>query len=155
MNPISTLALTLAAMTPGDRQKAELVVLVNCVGQIESGMDYAAVGDAGKAVGAWQMHVGAWISANQWRAANDMPVMKRSQWHDKNVQRAMALSYLSWCRQQMEKGGVVNPTPEQMYLAYGWGIGNFRDAGFDVTKAPAKKRDAAERVGNLYRELTK
>jgi len=147
--------MTLAAMTPGDRTKAELVVLVNCVGSVESGMDYAAVGDGGKAVGAWQMHVAAWITANQWRAGQGMPTVKRSGWQDKNAQRMMALSYLSWCKEQLEKGGVSNPTPEQMYVCWGWGIGNFREAGFDVSKAPAKKRDAAERVGNLYRELTK
>ena len=155
MNPISTLAITLAAMTPGDRQKAELVVLVNCVAQIESGMDYAATGDGGKAVGAWQMHIPAWITANQWRAANGMPTQKRSNWQDRNVQRSMALSYLSWCKEQLEKAGVANPTAEQIYMAFGWGFGNFKDSGFDLSKAPAHKRDAAKRCQNLYTELTK
>jgi len=155
MNAISTLALTLAAMTPGDRQKAELVVLVNCVGQIESGMNHAAVGDGGKAVGAWQMHVAAWITANQWRKTKDMPTLKHSNWPDKNVQRMMALSYLSWCKEQLEKAGFANPTAEQIYMAYGWGFANFKDSGFDLSKAPAHKQDAAKRCQNLFTELTK
>lgn len=155
MNPLTTLAMTLAAMTPADRQKAELIVLVNCVAQVESGMDYEAIGDNGKAVGAWQMHIPAWITANQWRTANGMPTHPRSKWKDKNVQRAMALSYLSWCREQLVKAGVASPSIQQVYVAYGWGFGNFKDAGFDIGQAPAHKRNAAERVENLFKELTK
>ena len=155
MNPISTLALTLAAMTPGDRDKAEFVVLVNCVAHIESGMNPRAEGDGGLAVGAWQMHMAAWITANQWRAAKGLPTIRRGQWEDPKNQRAMGTAYLSWCKEQLVKNGVPNPTPEQIYMAFGWGFSNFKDAGFDTSKAPAHKRDAAERVGNLYRELTK
>lgn len=152
---LATLALTLAAMTPPDRERAEFVVFVNAVGTVESGLDYNAVGDRGAAVGAWQMHTVAWITANQWRKANEMPTLSRAQWKNQIVQRAMAMSYLSWCKEQLVKEGIAKPTHEQVYMMFAWGYTNFKEAGFDMDKAPAKKRDAAERVGNIYRELIK
>jgi hypothetical protein len=40
-------------------------------------------------------------------------------------------------------------------MMFAWGYTNFKDAGFDMGKAPVAKRDAAERVVNIYNELTK
>lgn len=155
MNHIASLVMTLAAMTPADREKAEMVVLSNCVASVESGMDYTATGDGGKAVGAWQMHIGAWITANQWRKANNLPTLRRTEWQDKNIQRAMAISYLNWCKEQLQKNGIKEPSVEQIYMAYSWGFSNFKDSGFNMDLAPPHKRNAAERVGNIYKELTK
>ena len=156
MNPaLATLALTLAAMTPADREKAEFVVFTNCVATVESGLDYAAVGDRGEAVGAWQMHTVAWITANQWRKANGMPTLSRMQWKNQIVQRAMATAYLSWCREQLVTAGKVKPTNPEIYIMFAWGYGNLKDAGFDIEKAPKAKRDAAERVNNIYSDLIK
>jgi hypothetical protein len=152
---LATLALTLAAMTPPDREKAEFVVFTNCVATVESGLDYEAVGDRGAAVGAWQMHTIAWITANQWRKANGMPTLSRAQWKNKIVQRAMATAYLSWCKETLVKEGIAHPTHEQVYMMFAWGYTNFKDAGFDMGKAPVAKRDAAARVVNIYNELTK
>ena len=147
--------MTLAAMNPADREKAEMVVLSNCVASVESGMDYKAIGDGGKAVGAWQMHLVAWITSNQWRTANGLATIKRSEWKHPENQRAMAISYLNWCKEQLQKNGIKEPSVEQIYMAYGWGFSNFKDSGFDMEKAPAHKRDAAQRVGNIFKELTK
>jgi len=155
MNHIASLAMTLAAMNPVDREKAEMVVLSNCVASVESGLDYKATGDGGKAVGAWQMHMGAWITANQWRAANGLATIKRNDWKHPENQRAMAICYLNWCKEQLQKNGIKEPSVEQIYMAYGWGFSNFKDSGFDMEKAPAHKRDAAQRVGNIFKELTK
>jgi len=155
MNHIASLAMTLAAMNPADREKAEMVVLSNCVASVESGMDYKAIGDGGKAVGAWQMHLVAWITANQWRTANGLATIKRSEWKHPENQRAMAISYLNWCKEQLQKNGIKEPSVEQIYMAYGWGFSNFKDSGFDMEKAPGHKADAAQRVGNIFKELTK
>jgi len=156
MNPaLATLALTLAAMTPADREKAEFVVFTNCVATVESGLDYEAVGDRGAAVGAWQMHTVAWITANQWRKANGMPSLSRMQWKNKIVQRAMATAYLSWCKEELVKAGKVKPTNQEIYIMFAWGYGNLKDAEFDIEKAPKAKRDAAERVNNIYTDLIK
>lgn len=154
-NAVATLALTLAAMTPPDRERAEFVILVNCISQVESGANYAAVGDNGAAVGAWQMHTVAWITANQYRKANGMPTLSRAQWKNKNVQTAMAFSYVSWCREELVKAGKSKPTPQEIYIMFAWGYTNFKEAGFDWQKAPQAKRDAAERVNNILIDLLK
>ena len=132
-----------------------MVVLSNCVASVESGMNFSATGDGGKAVGAWQMHLVAWITANQWRTANGLATIKRSEWKHPENQRAMAISYLNWCKEQLQKNGIKEPSVEQIYMAYGWGFSNFKDSGFNMDSAPAHKRDAAQRVGNIYKELTK
>ena len=151
----ATLAMTLAAMNPADRAMAEMVILTNSVGAVESGLKYDAEGDGGKAVGAWQMHIGAWITANQWRKAKGMETLRRTNWRDKETQRAMAVAYLCWCKEQLQANGIKEPSVEQIYMAYAWGFGNFKDSGFSMDAAPEHKRSAAERVGNIYRELTK
>ena len=152
---IATLALTLATMTPPDRERAEFVILINCISQVESGANYEAVGDKGAAVGAWQMHTVAWITANQYRKANGMPTLSRAQWKNQIVQRAMAMAYLSWCREELVKAGKSKPTPQEIYIMFAWGYGNLKDAGFDIEKAPKAKRDAAERVNNILTDLLK
>jgi len=151
----ATLAMTLASMNPADRAMAEVVILANSVAAVESGLNYNAEGDGGRAVGAWQMHVGAWITANQWRKAKGLETLRRSNWKNKETQRAMAVAYLSWCKEQLQANGIKEPTVEQIYMAYTWGFGNYKDSGFNMDLAPAHKRDAAERVGNIYKELTK
>jgi hypothetical protein len=152
---IATLALTLATMTPPDRERAEFVVFVNCVAAVESGHNYEAIGDKGAALGAWQMHTVAWITGNQWRKANDLPTLSRAQWKNPVVQRAMAMSYLSWCKEELVKAGKVKPTHQEIYMMFAWGFSNFKDAGFDIEKAPKAKREAAERVNNIFADLIK
>jgi len=152
---LATLALTLAAMTPPDRERAEFIVFTNAVATVESGLDYQAVGDRGAAVGAWQMHTVAWITANQWRKANGMPTLSRAQWKNQIVQRAMAISYLTWCKEEWVKVGKAKPSPQEIYIMFAWGYTNLKEAGFDIEKAPKAKRDAAERVNNIYADLIK
>lgn len=154
-DPVAALAMALAVMTPVERLKAETVILTNAIAHVETGCDYKAVGDKGAAVGAWQMHTVAWITANQYRKANGMPTLSRAQWKNKNVQTAMAFSYVSWCREELVKAGKSKPTPQEIYIMFAWGYSNFKDAGFDWQKAPQAKRDAAERVNNIYTELLK
>jgi hypothetical protein len=154
-DPIAALAMALAVMTPVERLKAETVVLTNAIAQIESGCDYKAVGDKGAAVGAWQMHYAAWITANQWRKANGLTTIPRKAWQVPANQREVAIAYVSWCREKLIAAGVKDPTPEQIYIAYAWGMGNLSDVGMDFAKAPSAKRNAAERVGNIYRGLIK
>lgn len=154
-DPVAALAMALAVMTPVERLKAETVILTNAIAHVESGCNYKAVGDSGKAVGAWQMHYAAWITGNQWRKANGLTTIPRKAWQVPANQREVAVAYVSWCREKLVTAGVKDPTPEQIYIAYAWGFGNLSDVGMDFSKAPSAKRDAANRVGNIYRELIK
>ena len=155
IDPIASLAVVLASMTPIQREAAETTILCNAIAQIESGQNYKALGDGGLSVGAWQMKVSAWITANQWRVKHGMPKIFRSAWQAPENQRQMAFAYVSWIKEQLKADGLKDPTPEQIYMAYGWGYTAYKDTNFSWDKCPDKKRDAAERVGNIYRELTK
>ena len=155
MSHIANLALFLSTLTPPQREQAEFLIFTNAVSQIESGGNFSAIGDGGKSVGAWQMKIAAWITANQWRKAHNLPTIKRTEWRNKENQRAMAGAYLYWCKDRLIEGGIKNPTYIQIYIAYGWGYSNFKDVGFDLTKVPAEKLDAAERVNNITQQLLK
>ena len=153
MTSAITLAATLAAMNPVERDHAELVILTNSIAAVESGMNYAARGDSGKAVGAWQMHPAAWITANQWLAKHNLPTVPRREWRVPDNQRATALAYVKWCHQNIRADGIDRPSPEQIYLAFSMGYSAAKAAGHSLVNAPKAKADAAERVGNIYREL--
>ena len=155
MNTLAMLTAALAAMTPPERDAAEMMILTNTIGQIESGGDYKAVGDKGAAVGAWQMHIAAWLMANKWRDDNKLPKIKRSLWQVPDNQRAIAFAYVNWCREQLLKQGVLNPTAEQIYLCFAMGPTGFKNIDCDKTRAPAFKRDAADRVASVYYSLIK
>ena len=150
-----TLAATLAAMPVEAREKAHLLILTNAIGAVESGMNYAAVGDAGKALGAWQVHVAAWITANQWRIKQGLPSISRKEWRVPDNQRNIAVAYVTWCRDRLVDDGIANPSPEQIYLAFTMGYSGAKAVGHSLVNAPKAKADAAERVGNIYRELVK
>ena len=132
-----------------------MVILMNSVAQIESGMNFKAVGDRGNAKGAWQMHISAWICANQWRKKNGLPTIKREDWQNAENQKQMGFAYLMWCKEKLIEGGLKNPSWQEIYVAFGWGYSNFKDVGFDMSKVPQAKRDAAERVDNIVKELLK
>jgi hypothetical protein len=150
-----TLAATLAAMPIEAREKAHLLILTNAIGAVESGMNYAATGDSGKAVGAWQVHVPAWITANQWREKNNLPKISRREWRVPDNQRNIAVAYVTWCRERLVEDGIANPSPEQIYLAFTMGYTAAKAVGHSLVNAPKAKAEAAERVGNIYRDLVK
>jgi len=152
---LMTLAATLAAMPAEARDKAHLLILTNAIGAVESGMNYAAVGDGGKALGAWQVHVPAWITANHWREKHGLPKVPRKDWRVPENQRSIAVAYVTWCRERIVEDGIVSPSPEQIYLAYSMGYTAAKAAGHSLVNAPKAKAEAAERVGNIYRELIK
>jgi hypothetical protein len=62
---------------------------------------------------------------------------------------------VTWCRDRLVDDGIANPTPEQIYLAFTMGFAGAKSVGHSLVTAPKKKADAAERVGNIYRELIK
>jgi hypothetical protein len=155
MDKLKMLAIALASMTPPEREAAELMILTNTIGQIESGGNYKAVGDRGAALGAWQMHIAAWIMANQWREAHGLSKIKRSLWQVPDNQRAIAFAYVNWCRERLLADGIKHPSPEQIYLAFAMGPTAFADIAHSLVRAPDKKRDAAERVAEVYNSLVK
>jgi len=62
---------------------------------------------------------------------------------------------VSWCKERLLDDGILNPSPEQVYLAYTMGFSGAKSVGHSLVTAPKAKAEAAERVGNIYRELIK
>lgn len=153
--PLLSLTAMLAAMTPMQRDNAEVVLLMNAIGAVESGLDYKAKGDDGKAVGAWQMHPAAWITANQWRERQGLDPIPRRRWDVPDNQRQIAKAYIMWLKARLFDEGLTKPTAEQVYLCFSMGYSGSKAIGHAVAKAPKAKAEAAERVGNIYRELIK
>jgi hypothetical protein len=119
------------------------------VAAVESGHDYRAVGDGGRAVGAWQVWSVAWDTANEWRVKHRMTPISRWRWRDPVAQRSICHALLSWHHERLVANGVPHPTVQQLYLSFSMGHAAFKGIGFNPRLAPARKRDAAERVRNL------
>lgn len=119
------------------------------VAAVESGHDYRAVGDGGRALGAWQIWSVAWDSGNDWRVKHRMTPISRRRWQEPAAQHAIAYALLSWHHDRLVANGVPNPTVEQLYLSFSMGHAAFKSIGFNPRLAPARKRDAADRVRNL------
>lgn len=123
--------------------------VIPAVGLVESGMDHRAVGDSGRALGAWQVWSCAWDTANAWRASHRLPPISRWKWRDPAAQKDIAYALLSWHRDRLVANGVLRPTVQQLYLSYAMGHTAFKRIGYNPLLAPAAKRDAARRVQNL------
>ena len=123
--------------------------VIPAVGMVESGMDHRAVGDSGRALGAWQVWSCAWATANEWRVKHRMTPVSRWRWRDPAAQRDIAFALLSWHRERLIENGVLRPTVQQLYLSYAMGHAAFKRIGYNPLLAPAAKRDAALRVQNL------
>lgn len=128
-----------------------LDTVIPAVAMVESGMDYRAVGDSGRALGAWQVWGVAWETANDWRSKHGLPPVSRWRWRDPAAQREVAFALLSWHRDRLQANGVKHPSIQQLYLSYAMGHAAFMRIGFNPLLAPARKRDAAQRVQNLCR----
>ncbi len=109
------------------------------VAMVESNYNYDAVGDKGKALGAWQMHEPAWREACQvlsrrchagFSAWDDFAVNHKKFAKDPQVSRLVAKEYLQILERQMNKAKVV-VTPISLYMAYNMGFQGAYNKSFD------------------------
>ena len=128
--------------------------LVEAVAQVESGMNHYAVGDGGAAVGAWQMHPGAWIDGNRQLKKEGQKMYPRGDYMNPKASRSVASAYLRLCGARLREAGIKNPSPQQYYLCFTMGFQGFKDAGFDPVRCPKYKVDAAIRVASLFGQYT-
>jgi hypothetical protein len=109
------------------------------VAMIESNYNYDAVGDKGKAIGAWQMHEPAWREACQ--SLSRTTVSSFLPWDDfaKNhkmfakdpqVSRLVAKEYLQILERHMNRAKVA-VTPISLYMAYNMGFSGAYDKAFN------------------------
>lgn len=109
------------------------------VAMVESNFNYEAVGDKGKALGAWQMHEASWRESCQRYARKDCA--RFNPWDDvaKNhkrfssdpsVSRLVAKMYLQILESQMNNSK-IKVTPIALYMAYNMGFRGAYSKGFN------------------------
>lgn len=157
-NPIALISYVGAAFLAGkdDAYRSTMAHyhLVEAVGQVESGMNHFAVGDSGKALGAWQLHEAAWIDGNRQLKKEGQKMYPRGDYGNAKGSRAVASAYLRLCGARLREAGIRNPSPQQYYLCFSMGFQAFREAGFDPKRCPKYKVDAAVRVGHIFANAT-
>jgi hypothetical protein len=125
------------------------VAIASAIAQVETGEDYNAIGDNGKARGAYQLHRSAWIDGCTQLMREGKPAYSYDQWKDAKTQDTVALALLRSLRGRLISKGIKDPTPEQLALCWNMGFTAASRIGFDHRRA---KSDYAERVGNLTRK---
>jgi hypothetical protein len=107
--------------------------ILRAIAMVESGEDPLAVGDSGKALGAWQIHPEAWQDANDFRAAQGLPRLSRARWREPGVQEGVAKAFLCLIQTRLAGVGVVRPTPGQIALCWNMGFAGAKSRGFRPT----------------------
>lgn len=129
-NPMKRLLALLLAYTSVEAKSIVTDDYLDKVAMIESNFNYDAVGDKGKALGAWQMHESSWREACQRYARMDAagftPWDDFSNNHkkfakDPAVSRLVAKMYLQILETQMNKSN-IKVTPIALYMAYNMGF---------------------------------
>ena len=123
--------------------------IMQAIGLVESGNNPNALGDHYTAFGKYQQHVASWHDANTQLKAEGHRTWPLSSWRSSAAQEAIGYAYLRWLRNRFSSEGIINPTPEQIALAWNLGFDGAKKLSFNPINAPAPRRDAAERVGNL------
>ena len=122
------------------------VAVLAAIGQVETGGDYTAVGDNGKARGCYQLHRSAWIDGCTQLMREGKPAYSYDDWKYATVQDTVALALLRSLRSRLASKGITDPSAEQLALCWNMGFTSASRINFDVTRA---KTDYATRVGNL------
>lgn len=124
--------------------------LLSAIAQTESRSNHLAVGDAGRAVSAYQLHSSAWADANAYRLLNGLPPISRSEWQSPAQAKAIASAYCDLIAARLTKAG-VQASPENIYAAYTCGLASFRAADYNITRLSSLKRRGISRFIQFYR----
>ena len=122
------------------------VAVLAAIGQVETGMDYTAVGDNGKARGAYQLHRSAWVDGCTQLMREGKLAFSYDDWKYPTNQDTVALALLRSIRGRLVSKGITDPTAEQLALCWNMGFTAASRINFDCKRA---KSDYAQRVGNL------
>ena len=122
------------------------VALLSAIGLVETGQNYKAVGDNGKALGAYQLHRSAWVDGCTQLLREGKETYAYSEWTDADKQDTVALALIRSLRDRLAFKGIKNPTAEQIALCWNMGFTAASRINFDCKRA---KTDYAVRVGNL------
>lgn len=110
--------------------------ILDGIALVESGNNHRAIGDGGKARGAFQFHRAAWAESTR------LPYSAAST----DAARAVAYCYLTNLHSRLVTATGTNPTVEQLYAAWNLGFAGFRRRDFLLSKCPAVTQRAAAKL---------
>lgn len=115
---------------------------IDRIARIESGRNPAAIGDNGRAIGAWQISEAAWTDVNALRRAQMLPEWPWEAAHDLGVAREYALQFIGLLEHKLTASLSRRPTEAELYAAYAHGFAGFKRRGFSLKKcAPHVRRN--------------
>lgn len=131
------LFLLLAAQLPAS--------VLDAIARVESGGNHAAIGDAGRARGAWQMHRAAWDDAAR-RLSMPLPFEMA---HSAREARLIAAEHLRWLNEQFCRRTGRTPTPADSYALWNLGVGGYARRGWDVERCPTITQRAVQKLNSF------
>lgn len=121
---------------------------VHALAQIETG-GVARSGDKGRAAGLYQFHRAAWDCTSVARRSAGLPTYPYADaWHAARAGE-YARSWLSHLAGLIHQATGRPATPAQVFLAHNLGLEGFARIGYEPSRAPAARLDAAVRFANL------
>ena len=116
------------------------------VAYVESNNNPRAVGDKGKAVGAFQFWSVSWEHTSQLRKAKNLPVYPYAAAGDAAKAREYARTYLQYLEASLTKSLGREPSRGEVYAAWNCGLGRFRQLGFSLTNVPTTTKRAISKL---------
>ena len=120
------------------------VRFLDALERIESGGNTHAIGDGGRARGAYQFWAAAWDDVSAHRIARGQSVVHYVFGStNRAVARSYAASYLGKLHQTLTTALRREPTPAELYAAWNLGPSGFKRRGFSLSRCPATTQRAA------------
>lgn len=124
-------AVILTGCTP-----AIAMPLLDAIAMVESSNNPNAIGDGGKATGAWQMHKAARSDARRYLGRD-------------GTDRELAGALLKNINLRLHRELKRSPAPSDSYAAWNLGLSGYRSRGFLLSNCPKITQRAAARVERL------
>jgi len=111
--------------------------LIHAVAMVESNNNHRAVGDQGKANGAFQMWKPAWSDCSRWLKKNGFKTTSYEKGvNDPTISHQYCKIYLSLLHSQLRRKMGRDPSAAELYAAYNLGVRGFERRGFQLDKTP-------------------
>ena len=124
--------------------------LIHAVAMVESNNTHRAVGDQGKANGAFQMWKPAWQDCSKWLKKNGFKTTPYEKGvNDPTISHQYCKVYLSILNSQLRRSIGREPSAAELYAAYNLGYTGFKRRGFDISKTPSITQRAAVKLNRF------
>lgn len=129
------------------------------VAMVESNYNYEAVGDKGKAIGAWQMHEASWRESCQYLERKNYAFIiswdevadnRKKFAKDPDISRLVSRTYLQILEKQM-LNAKIKVTPIGLYMAYNMGFRGAYNKNFNPSYVwlDSKRRSILARANQI------